>query len=127
MEKSKRVKTKIDFQKVVSSKNKKNSKSFVILFLKREEYDYPRFGITASRKLGNAVTRVKIRRQVRAMLRDILKKINVLSQDYVIIVRNTYLKHTYQENTQELELLLRKMEDQSKWKIQTFGSLVYYF
>ena len=127
MKKSRRVKSKIDFQKVISSKNKKNSKSFVILFLKREEYDYPRFGITASRKLGNAVTRVKIRRQVRAMLRDILKKINVLSQDYVIIVRNTYLKHTYQENTQELELLLRKMEDQSKWKIQTFGSLVYYF
>ena len=114
MEKSKRVKTKIDFQKVVSSKNKKNSKSFLILILKRVQYEYPRFGITASRKLGNAVTRVKIRRQVRAILRDILKKINVLSQDYVIIVRNTYLKHTYQENTQELELLLRKMEDQSK-------------
>ena len=127
MEKSKRVKSKIDFQKVISSKNKKNSKSFVVLFLKREEYDYPRFGITASKRLGCAVNRVKVRRQVRAMLRDILKIVNVPSQDYVIIVRDTYLKHTYQENAQELELLFKKLEDQSKWKIQTFGSLVYYY
>ena len=114
MEKSKRVKSKIDFQKVISSKNKKNSKSFVVLFLKREEYDYPRFGITASKRLGCAVNRVKVRRQVRAVLRDILKIVNVPSQDYVIIVRDTYLKHTYQENAQELELLFKKLEDQSK-------------
>ena len=48
------------------------------------------------------------------MLRDILKIVNVPSQDYVIIVRDTYLKHTYQENAQELELLFKKLEDQSK-------------
>ena len=104
----------IDFQKVIASKKKIISKNFILYSLKREEYDYPRFGFSASKKLGHAVVRVKVRRQVRAMLRDILKIVNVPSQDYVIIVRDTYLKHTYQENAQELELLFKKLEDQSK-------------
>lgn len=111
---SQRVKTKIDFQKVINSKKKISSKSFVILSLKRDEYDYPRFGITASKKLGGAVQRVKIRRQVRAMIREILKSYNVHSLDYVIIVRNTYTKHTYQENLKELKNLLKKAEEQTK-------------
>ena len=114
MEKSRRVKTKIDFQKVIASNRKKISKSFILLSLKREEYDYPRFGITASKKLVDAVVRVKRRRQVRAMIREVLKMQNVLAKDYVIIVRNTYLKHTYQENLKELEYLLKKSEEQTK-------------
>ena len=47
MEKSKRVKTKIDFQKVIASKKKIISKNFILYSLKREEYDYPRFGFSS--------------------------------------------------------------------------------
>ena len=114
MKKSNRVKTKIDFQKVINSKIKRYSKGFVILSLKKEEYDHPRFGITASKKLGGATIRVKIRRQVRAMIREISADYNIVSSDYVIIVRNSYLTHTYQENKEELKLLFKKMEEQAK-------------
>ena len=122
MEKSKRVKTKIDFQKVIASKKKIISKSFILYSLKREEYDYPRFGFSASKKLGHAVVRVKVRRQVRAMVREILKTYTVLNKDYIIIVRNSYLKHTFQENLNELILLLKKAEEQTKWNYQQNGS-----
>ena len=122
MEKSKRVKTKIDFQKVIASKKKIISKSFILYSLKREEYDYPRFGFSASKKLGHAVVRVKTRRQVRAMVREILKNKTVLAKDYIIIVRNSFLQHTYQENLDELILLFKKAEEQTKWDYQQNGN-----
>ena len=64
MEKLKRVKSKQDFQQVITSKHKKHSQSFVIFSLKRPEYNYARFGLTASKRLGGAVQRVKVRRQI---------------------------------------------------------------
>ena len=122
MEKSKRVKTKIDFQKVIASKKKIISKNFILYSLKREEYDYPRFGFSASKKLGHAVVRVKVRRQVRAMVREILKNNTLLAKDYIIIVRNSFLQHTYQENLDELILLFKKAEEQTKWNYRQNGN-----
>ena len=122
MEKSKRVKTKIDFQKVIASKKKIISKNFILYSLKREEYDYPRFGFSASKKVGHAVVRVKVRRQVRAMVREILKNNTLLAKDYIIIVRNSFLQHTYQENLDELILLFKKAEEQTKWNYRQNGN-----
>ena len=122
MEKSKRVKTKIDFQKVIASKKKIISKTFILYSLKREEYNYPRFGFSASKKLGHAVGSVKVRRQVRAMVREILKNKTLLAKDYIIIVRNSFLQHTYQENLNELILLFKKAEEQTKWNYQQNGN-----
>lgn len=107
MKKEYRVKTKQDFQKVISSKNKINCSTFVIYFLKTN-YEYARFGISASKKLGGAVTRVKIRRQVRSMIHNIQENLNLKPMDYVIIVRKTYLDNTYQQNEEQLMKLLKK-------------------
>ena len=113
MEKSKRVKTKQDFQSVISNQKRKSSTNFVIYF-KKNNLTYPRFGLTASRKLGCAVQRVKIRRQVRAMLREITKENKIQPNDYVIIVRKPYIDHTYQENLENLRLLLKKWRNNNE-------------
>ena len=41
LKKEERVKSKEDFQLVISKKNKKFSDCFIIYSLKREEYNYP--------------------------------------------------------------------------------------
>lgn len=108
MEKSKRVKSKEDFQKVISSNLKINSNSYVIYY-KDNTYDYCRFGISASKKLGGAVTRVKIRRQVRAMVDQITKEMNLVKSDYVIIVRKGYLENDFLKNYKNLSKLFSKI------------------
>lgn len=100
MKKEFRVKTNQDFQKVIKGK-KINSHFFVIYYIKNN-IGHPRFGIAASKKLGGAVIRVKIRRQVRAMINKNLKENKILNLDYVLIVRKTFLENTYQRNEKEL-------------------------
>lgn len=112
MKKIDRVKSKIDFQKVISSKNKKYSNSFVIYLLKREDIDHTRFGVAASKKLGNAVIRVKIRRQVRSMIQEIKSTYDLEINDYVIIVKKSYLNNDYHTNLQDLKKALIDSEDE---------------
>ena len=113
MEKAKRVKTKEDFQKVIASKQKISSHSFVIFYLESVEYNYARYGISAPKKLGNAVMRVQVRRRVRAMIQEIEKKFTVEAKDYVILVRKSFLEGSYQKNKDELENLFLKFKGES--------------
>lgn len=103
-----RVKTNQDFQKIIRD-NKKVSNLTYVLYYKKNELDHPRFGISTSKKLGNAVVRNKIRRQVRVMCRDILKFNKNI--DYIIIVRKEYVNATYQKNYDELMKLINKLKE----------------
>lgn len=110
MNKLLRVKSKQDFQEVINKKRKISSNSFVIYYLKNN-LDFNRFGISASKKIGGAVIRVKVRRQIRSMIDYILKNVEISSTkcDYVIIVRTQYLKNDYQKNLKELIYLINKV------------------
>ncbi len=103
-----RVKSHEDFQKVIHDNKKVSSLGYVIYF-KKNEIDHSRIGISTSKRLGNAVVRNRIRRQVRVMARDIIS----LNQnmDYVIIVRSGYLSRTYQQNYAELLKLASKIKE----------------
>lgn len=103
-----RVKTHEDFQKIIHDNKKVSSLGYVIYF-KKNEIGHSRVGISTSKRLGNAVVRNRIRRQVRVMARDIIS----LNQkmDYVIIVRNSYLSRTYQQNYAELLKLASKIKE----------------
>lgn len=110
MKEIERVKSQQDFQKVISLKHRINSNIYVVYYIKNE-LDFPRFGISASKKLGNAVVRVKIRRQVRAMIQQIKQVHTLKNKDYVIIVKKTYLDNDYKTNLQILENMLKKAEE----------------
>ena len=62
---------------------------------------YTRVGLSVSTKLGNAVTRNRIKRQVRAMC-DSLIDYNKQSLDIVIIVRKPYLDGKFDDNKSHL-------------------------
>ena len=60
-----------------------------------------RVGISVSKKTGNAVTRNRIKRQVRAMC-DSIFDYQSNSLDIVMIVRHGYLENNFHENKQKL-------------------------
>ncbi len=111
MKKEDRVKSSIDFQKVISSKQKKNSLCFVVYYRDNKLCSHCRFGITAPKKIGNAVTRVKIRRQVRSMIQNIKKTYNIEKKDYVIIVKKNFLENDYKTNLLQLQKIIIKSEE----------------
>ena len=65
-----RVKTKQEFQKVINGSKVANS-TFVLYYL-NNEFSHPRFGISASKKLGNAVIRSTVRRRVRGLVQKLM-------------------------------------------------------
>ena len=68
-------------------------------------YSYTRVGLSVSSKLGNAVTRNRIKRQVRSMC-DSLIDYNNQSIDIVIVVRKPYLDGAFNDNKSLLSDLL---------------------
>ena len=84
----------------------KNS-SYLIHFL-HNELECTRVGISVSKKVGNAVTRNRIKRQIRAMC-DSLINYSSHTFDIVIVVRKGFLDISFENNKENLNLLLSKI------------------
>jgi ribonuclease P protein component len=69
-----------------------------------------RFGLTATRRIGNAVTRNRARRRLRALAHEILPLHAASGHDYVLIARATTAKRSYKDLRQDLIAALRKLE-----------------
>lgn len=106
MKKREVVKEHKDFDLIIEKGRYKKSKNFII-YNKESDYDYPRFGLAVGKKVGNAVTRNKLKRQFRMIL---TKHKNIFSnhQDYIIIVKRSSLMHSFQELENELINLMEK-------------------
>ncbi|MDD6302908.1 MAG: ribonuclease P protein component [Bacillales bacterium] len=102
-----RVKKHEDFQKVIQAKKSIANNCFVIYY-KQNEMGHARVGISTSKKLGNAVVRSRIRRQVRVIAKN---EINFENEyDYCIIVRKKYLNNDFQSNKKEFSNLIKKVK-----------------
>jgi len=88
-----------DFQVVLAKKIHVKSPEFTIYGFKKQSGE-TRIGISVSKKIGIAVVRNKIRRQIKMML----SKQFVLTDpiDYIVIVRHVYLGKTFLENQTHL-------------------------
>lgn len=95
-----------EFNDIIARKNSVSNRSFVIYYQKND-IKHQRTGIAVSKKLGNAVVRNKIKRQIRMMSQNIFDLNYTL--DCVIIVKNKYLQLDYEENRKELEYLYKKI------------------
>lgn len=91
-----RIKSSNDFAETIrNGKTAKNS-SFVIHYLKNK-LDHTRVGISVSKKMGNAVTRNRVKRQTRAMI-DSLINYDLNTLDIVVIARQDFLEKSFEEN-----------------------------
>ncbi len=89
--------------------------SCFIIYKDENQMGHGRVGISVSKKLGNAVTRNKIKRQLRMMIQECFHFDEEV--DYIVIVRKRFLDNTYIENKKELEYLYKKVKRKeiSKW------------
>ena len=96
-----------DFQKIIRQGHSVAGKDFVVYYGLPTAVTNDRAGISVSKKLGNAVVRNKVKRQVRMMISEItdFKR----GADLIVIVRKNYLNNDYRTNKNELNKLCEKV------------------
>ena len=89
------VKDSKDFAKIIKTGQCKKNSSFIIHTM-NNNLNYDRYGISVSKKLGNAVYRNKYKRRIRNIV-DNYKKSYINKQDYIIILRKSGTEKSFQE------------------------------
>jgi len=106
MKKSQRIKKNEDFQKVFKKGKSFANRQFVVYCLPKEGQDHFRIGLSVSKKIGKAVTRVQIKRYIRQVFLE-LKDDVTQQMDYVIIARNQAATLDFHETKKSIEHVLK--------------------
>jgi ribonuclease P protein component len=69
----------------------------------------PRFGLTITKKIGIAVERNRIRRRLKAAIRELQCRHARPGYDYVLIARRAALDCTYPDLVKDLEIALKRV------------------
>ncbi len=105
MKKAYRVRKNEEFTRIITKKHSKASRCFVVYYdLKKE--DHTRVGISVSKKLGNAVVRNKLKRQLREMVRMVID-FDDSALDYIIIIKQGFLDNSFGDNKKDLEKTIK--------------------
>ena len=99
-----RIKKNEDFALTIKNGRVFHNSSFTI-YVCLNSLNHFRVGISVSKKVGDAVTRNRIKRQVRAICDDLLDY-NQGSSDIVIIIRPKFLEKDFWANRDKLQELL---------------------
>ena len=101
-----RIKDGQEFQDVINT-GKYLKLNSIRLYYKQNQLGYARVGLSVPTKIGHAVTRNKIRRQIRAILHDSLDL--SLSYDFIFIARMSYETEKFSEVKETIVKLLEKV------------------
>ena len=85
MEKAYRIKKNSDFQTIYKKGKSVANRQFVVYTYKNRDLKHFRLGISVSKKLGNAVTRNRIKRAIRENFK--VHKQNIIAKDIIVIAR----------------------------------------
>lgn len=103
-----RIKKSEDFATSINKGISYRLSSYVI-YVRETELGYTRVGISASKKLGGAVTRNRTKRQVRAICDEVIDY-NAQSLDIVIVVRFSFLKKEFNENKSQISDFMKGLQ-----------------
>jgi len=105
MKKRERIKNKEEFDNMIKNTNSKKN-SFFIIHTNPKKEENTRFGIAVGTKVGNAVTRNKLKRQIKEIINE--KRILFEKElDYIIIVRKSCLDLNFEQMKEKLKELIK--------------------
>lgn len=115
MKKRNRIKKNDDFQDVFKKGKSMANRQFVIYMLENPEEKEFRLGLSVSKKIGNAVTRNRVKRLIRQIFQE--EKDSLLrGRDYIVIARKPAAEMSYQEVKSSLFHLFKKTKMHQKKK-----------
>lgn len=112
MKKKDVVKSKILFNDIIQKGTRLSNKYYVVCFEKNND-NASKYGIAVGKKVGNAVTRNKVKRQIRNIITNNTKTIQN-GFNYIIISKKEILNISYNEMERYLMTLLNKGEKNEK-------------
>lgn len=101
-----RIRTPGDY-KIVKKMGCKLYTPHFVLFIRKNGLGRPRLGVTVSRRVGNAVTRNRVKRYIKEFFRNNKFKLN--NNDYSIIARNSAQILLYDDINKELSIIIDNM------------------
>lgn len=99
-----RIKASDDFALTIKKGKAQRNLSYVIHY-RKNDMSFTRVGISVSVKLGNAVIRNHVKRQIRNIC-DLLIDYNSQAFDIVVIAKPSFLNRSFDDNKQALAELL---------------------
>ena len=83
------------------------SNSFIIQFYNRADTLGPRYGVTATKKIGSAIKRNKAKRRIRNLVKDLLPKYGKNGYDYVFIAKENLINEDWKVLKEESQSVLK--------------------
>ena len=78
--------------------------------VKRDDKKNPRYGVTASKKIGIAVERNRAKRRIRHAIKEVLPKYGKNGYDYVVVATTKTNKVSWKTVLNDLEKAFREIE-----------------
>mgnify|MGYP003626557455 CR=1 FL=1 len=107
------IKRRPDFLAANRGKRFVNSSFILLAHKRREEHpiapDTIRYGITVTKKIGNAVARNRMKRRFRALLADLLPKYGIEGADHIMIGRKEAKERDFSAMKADLEKALKHL------------------
>lgn len=110
------LKKRPDFKAAAQTNRRWVAPAFILQVKSRTPDGPSRYGITATRKVGNAVKRNFMKRRFRALCRLVLPALGRPGTDYVLIARSEASKRSFPLMIQDLEKALKHFENQGEEK-----------
>lgn len=98
-----------DFQRLARSGKKWATPAFIMQALKAENGGEFRLGLTASRKVGNAVVRNRAKRRLREMVREFLVHKSLHGFEIVLIARQAAVNYNFSRMKEDFSASLVKL------------------
>lgn len=109
-----RLKQRREFLRVAAIRTSAARPGLVLQAARRDETsgdpELVRYGLTVSRKVGNAVTRNRARRRLRAVAEEILSAHGVAGVDYVLIGRRDSVRRPFAALIEDLGHAMRRVD-----------------
>ncbi len=109
MKKQYRVKKSSEIEKILKEKKSFSNSYFSVYKRNNPETSHFRYAISVGKKLGNAVLRNRLKRQIRAIVDKFNLNLN-LNTDVFIIAKGKLLEIDFREMQTQLEYLFKKQK-----------------